>query len=68
MKKLLGLLMLLLSLLCVAAALVTTVNLGFIIVRPDSVSVVNTFIGQFVVITGALVLARILYGAGKSRL
>ena len=68
MKKLLGLLMLVLSLVCVVAAVVTAVNLGFIIVRPDSISVVNTLIGQFVVITGALVLARILYGAGRSRL
>lgn len=68
MKKLLGLLMLLLSLVCVVAALLTAINLGFIIVRPDSISVVNTLIGQFVVITGALVLARILYGAARSRL
>jgi hypothetical protein len=68
MKKVTGLLMLLLSLVCVAAAIITTVNLGFIIVRPDSISVINTLIGQFVVITGALVLARILYGAGRSRL
>lgn len=60
--------MLLLSLVCVAAAVITAVNLGFIIVRPDSISVVNALIGQFVVIVGALVLARILYGAGRSRL
>lgn len=68
MKKLLGLLLLVLALVCVLAAIITAVNLGFIILRPDSISVVNTLIGQFVVITGALVLARILYGAGKSRL
>lgn len=68
MKKLLGLLLLLLSLVCVLAALLTVINLGFIIVRPDSISVVNTLIGQFVVITGALVLARILYAAARSRL
>jgi hypothetical protein len=68
MKRLLGLLMLVLSFVCVAAALFTTINLGFIIVRPDSISVVNTLIGQFVVIVGALVLAKILYGAGRSRL
>lgn len=68
MKKMTGVFMLLLSLICVIAAIMTAVNLGFIIVRPDSISVVNTFIGQFVVITGALVLARILYSAGRSRL
>lgn len=68
MKKLSAWLMLLLSLVCLIAAVVTAVNLGFIVMRPDSISVVNAFIGQFVVITGALVLARMLYGAGKSRL
>ena len=36
--------------------------------RPDSISVVNTLIGQFVVIVGALVLATILFQAGKARL
>lgn len=68
MRKLAGLLMLVLALVCVVAAVITAINLGFIIVRPDSISVVNTLIGQFVVIVGALVLARILYGAGRSRL
>ncbi|MBU2097930.1 MAG: hypothetical protein KKD00_04155 [Gammaproteobacteria bacterium] len=68
MRKLAGLLMLVLAFVCVVAAVITAINLGFIIVRPDSISVVNTLIGQFVVIVGALVLARILYGAGRSRL
>lgn len=68
MKKLQALLLLLLAAVCVLAALLTAINLGFIMTRPDSISVVNTLIGQFVVIVGALVLAIMLYRAGRSRL
>jgi hypothetical protein len=68
MQKMLGVLLLLMALICVIAAVLTAINLGFIVVRPDSVSVVNALIGQFVVIVGALVLARILYQAGRTRL
>jgi len=68
MKRLLGVLMLILALICVLAAVLTVINLGFILMRPDSISVVNTLIGQFVVIVGALVLARLLTVAGKARI
>lgn len=68
MKKFQAILLLLLATVCVLAAVMTAINLGFILTRPDSISVVNTLIGQFVVIIGALVLARMLYGAGRSRL
>ena len=68
MKKLQAVLLLLLAAICALAAVLTAINLGFIMTRPDSISVVNTMIGQFVVIVGALVLARMLYGAGRSRL
>lgn len=68
MRKITGYFMLLLALGCVLAALGTVINLGFIIMRPDSVSVVNAFIGQFVMIVGALVLARILYKSAQTRL
>jgi hypothetical protein len=68
MRKFTGILMLLLGLICVLVALGTAINLGFIITNPDSVSVVNVFIGQFVVIVGALVLAGILYRSGRTRL
>jgi K+-sensing histidine kinase KdpD len=68
MKRLLGVLMLILALICVLAAVLTVINLGFILTRPDSISVVNTLIGQFVVIVGALVLARLLTVAGKARI
>lgn len=68
MNRLLGILMLVLAVICVLAAVLTVINLGFIVLRPDSISVVNTLVGQFVVIVGALVLARLLMGAGKARL
>lgn len=68
MRKITGYIMLLLALGCVLVALGTVINLGYIITRPDSVSVVNVFIGQFVMIVGALVLAGILYKSAQTRL
>lgn len=67
-RKLLGGLCLLGSLCCLLAALATVINLGFIFMRPDSISVANVFIGQFVVIVAALVLSRWLYRVGRQRL
>lgn len=68
MRKITGYIMLLLALGCVLVALGTVINLGYIITRPDSLSVVNVFIGQFVMIVGALVLAGILYKSAQTRL
>ncbi len=68
MRKIAGVVLLALSVCCVVLALLTAVNLGFIMTRPDSISVANVFVGQFVVIVGALVLGRWLYRTGRSRL
>ncbi len=68
MNRLLGMVMLVLAVVCLLAAVLTVINLGFIVMRPDSISVVNTLVGQFVVIVGALVLARLLSEAGKAKL
>ncbi|MDP2381067.1 MAG: hypothetical protein Q8M35_11400 [Pseudohongiella sp.] len=68
MNRLLGMVMLVLAVVCLLAAVLTVINLGFIVTRPDSISVVNTLVGQFVVIVGALVLARLLSVAGKAKL
>ena len=68
MRKIAGVVLLALSVCCVVLALLTAVNLGFIMTRPDSVSVANVFVGQFVVIVGALVLGRWLYRSGRGRL
>ncbi|WP_339866238.1 hypothetical protein [Pseudohongiella nitratireducens] len=67
-RKLLGGLCLLGSLCCLLAALATVINLGFIFMRPDSISVANTFVGQFVVIVAALVLSRWLFRTGRQQL
>lgn len=67
-QKLLGGLCLLGSLCCLLAALATVINLGFIFMRPDSISVANAFVGQFVVIVAMLVLSRWLYRLGRQRL
>lgn len=68
MQKIAGIALLVLSAVCVILALLTAVNLGFIMTRPDSISVANVFIGQFVVIVGALVLGRWFYRSGRARL
>ncbi|MDF1622397.1 MAG: hypothetical protein P1V33_02865 [Pseudohongiella nitratireducens] len=67
-RKLLGGLCLLGSLCCLLAALATVINLGFIFMRPDSISVANTFVGQFVVIVAALVLSRWFFRTGRQQL
>lgn len=67
-QKVLGGLCLLGSMCCLLAALATVINLGFIFMRPDSISVANAVIGQFVVIVAALVLSRWLYRVGRQRL
>lgn len=51
--------------LCVVGALATTINLGFILTRDNSVSVVNVLIGQFVMIVALLVLGKWLYETGR---
>lgn len=51
--------------LCVLGALATTINLGFILTRDNSVSVVNVLIGQFVMIVALLVLGKWLYEKGR---
>ncbi len=67
-QKLLGGFCLLGSLCCLLAALATVINLGFIFMRPDSISVANTFVGQFVVIVASLVLSRWLLRTGRQQM
>lgn len=50
-----------LAALCVLGALATTINLGFILTRDNSVSVVNVLVGQFVMIVALLVIGKWLY-------
>ena len=50
------------------AAIATLVNLIFISTRPETISVVNTLVGQGVLIVCLLVLARILFRKGLAGL
>ena len=43
--KIIAVILLLLALASALAAVMTAINLGFIMTRPDSISVANTFIG-----------------------
>lgn len=66
--RLLGILQLVLSVVCLVIVVATAVNLGFIIMRPDSISVANAVIGQSVLIICFLALARVLLKNGRRRL
>ncbi len=53
---------------CLLLVLATAVNLGFILLRPESVSVANSLIGQSVLIICFLAAARILSRKGMKNL
>jgi hypothetical protein len=52
----------------IAMALSTLVNLGFIIMRPETISVVNAIIGQGILAICLLALARLLFRYGNRRI
>lgn len=64
MYKLIAILQLFASAVVSIMALATLVNLIFISTRPETISVVNTLIGQGVLIICLLVLARVLFKKG----
>ncbi len=64
MNKIVAIIQLLASALVSIMALATLVNLVFISTRPETISVVNTLIGQGVLIICLLVLARVLFRKG----
>ena len=64
MSKLVAVLQLLASALVTVMALATLINLIFISTRPETISVVNTLIGQGVLIICLLVLTRVLFRRG----
>ena len=67
MQKLIASLQLLLSLLVFVAAAATAHNLYSLASRPETISVVNTLIGQGVLIIGLLVISRVLFTRGMAR-
>ena len=68
MNKLLAMIQLITSALVSIMALATLINLIFISTRPETISVVNTLIGQGVLIIILLVLATVLFKKGLASL
>ncbi len=68
MNKIVALIQLLASALVSIMALATLINLIFISTRPETISVVNTLIGQGILIICLLVLARVLFKKGLAGL
>ena len=68
MNKLLAVIQLITSALVSIMALATLINLIFISTRPETISVVNTLIGQGVLIVILLVLATVLFKKGLAGL
>jgi len=68
MNKLLAVIQLITSTLVSIMALATLINLIFISTRPETISVVNTLVGQGVLIIILLVLATVLFKKGLASL
>lgn len=68
MPRLIAALIILVAGLLFAAAAATLVNLVFIIQRPETISVVNTMIGQGILIICLLALGQVLLKRGLRRL
>ena len=68
MKKLIAVIQLIASAGLSVMALATLINLIFISMRPETISVVNTLIGQGVLIICLLVLSRVLLKKGLAGL
>lgn len=64
MNKLVAVVQLITSAVVSVIALATLINLIFISMRPETISVVNVLIGQGVLIICLLVLARVLFRKG----
>jgi hypothetical protein len=68
MERMFGVAQLLFSGVFAASALGTLINMLFIASRPETISVVNSIIGQLVLIICLLALSRILFKKGMLRL
>jgi len=67
MNRFLAVLQMGLALILAAIALMTLVNMVFIALRPETISVVNSIIGQTLLIICFLALARLLLKKGWAR-
>lgn len=68
MGRLLGIFQLLIAGVFVASAIGTLINMVFIANRPETISVVNTIVGQTLLIVCLLALSRILFRKGTVRI
>jgi uncharacterized membrane protein YkvI len=68
MNRFLAVLQIGLAVLLAAVALITLVNMVLISLRPETISVVNSIVGQLVIIVCFLALARLLFKKGRARL
>lgn len=68
MERLFGIFQLLIAGVFAATAVGTLINMVFIALRPETISVVNVIIGQTLMIVCLLALARILFKKGTVRI
>ena len=68
MKKVLGFIQLLAALLLFISAVATGINLVFISMRPETISVVNVIVGQGILIIILLALANLCLRKGRKSL
>ena len=68
MKKILGFIQLLAALLLFISAVATGINLVFISMRPETISVVNVIVGQGILIIILLALANLCLRKGRKSL
>ena len=68
MKKFLAIVLFMAALLLVISAAATAINLVLISMRPETISVVNTIIGQGILIILLLALAIISFNKGRRNL
>ncbi|MBL4820339.1 MAG: hypothetical protein JKY98_05015 [Gammaproteobacteria bacterium] len=68
MNRVLAVLQLALAVILLVIAFATVVNMIFIAFRPESISVVNVFVGQTVMLVCLFAFSRIMFRKGKVRL
>lgn len=68
MDRFVAVLQLFLALLCAVVAVGTAINLGFILTRPDSISVANVLVGQSLLIICLSAAATILTRKARRKL
>lgn len=68
MQRITAVIQFIFSIISALIAAATAINLGFILLRPDSISVANVLVGQMLLIICFLALATLLFRKGRSNL